>query len=82
MILPRRSVTVTVWQAGGKYGDFICPVCCHRATYKFTASTGWCDCCGTNFLYTDGADDAIGGDELGAHLIELDAFGRELTERP
>jgi len=46
---------VKIKQAGGKYGEFVCPVCGYdKAAYKFTAASGWCDKCEAHFNHVGG----------------------------
>lgn len=45
---PGRSA-VHMRQAGGKYCIFKCPICLKEAHFKMTASSGWCEACGTYF---------------------------------
>lgn len=52
-------------QAGGKYGRFLCPICGEGLVdYKFTAGSGGCRTCKTNF-YSCGSrpDLRIAGDK-------------------
>ncbi len=68
-----EELTVKVVQAGGKYGSFLCPICNHDANYKFTASCGWCDQCGSHFILTDGLDLTIADQgQFGPHWLRLE----------
>ena len=45
-----------VRQAGGKWGQFVCPLCGGVALWKFTPSAGFCEACNAQFILTEKGD--------------------------